>query len=314
MTAVFYTPPGGSGDVGGQAMRNIVMLSNVMVIGAILASIGSTYMFWGEETLHAMQIVGAIILYIAPVWVPPLLGGREVSVVGNAAMGGISRGGELFGIIAVLGLVIEIALRISARARQGAKADLLKYGKGIKEERNQKNVFMGKCWQLPYCRTFVRERCPIYHSRRTCWREKVGCMCEEEVIRNAMENRPIPKDLVGASKYIPVNNKLTQGQKRQRCRQCVIYNEHLKHKYRLSLPLTVLGFGIFYLIARQPLLGISSGMIAKLDSAMGALTYGQAVSVKNNAAFQEILLDCAMIAILAYVLKGLEYLIFKLKV
>src|SRR5205823_3893098 len=124
------------------------------------------------------------------------------------------------------------------------KKDTLKYGKGIKEEQNIRNTFMGKCWQLPYCRKFVRERCLIYHSRRTCWKERVGCMCEEEVIRNAMENRTIPKDAVAAAKYIPVNNRITMAQKRERCRQCVIFNEHLKHQYRLFLPVTVAAFAL----------------------------------------------------------------------
>ena len=140
-------------------------------------------------------------------------------------------------------------------------------------------------------------------------------MCEEEVIRNAMENRPIPKDAIAAARYIPVNNKITMAQKRERCRQCVIYNEHLKHKYRLMLPVTIGGFVLVYALFRIPLLGATGELINKFNQVVSGATYGAASGVQGSMIpFQEILLDCFMVVLLAYVLKVLEYFIFKLKV
>ena len=60
-------------------------------------------------------------------------------------------------------------------------------------------------------------------------------MCEEDVIRGAMEGRVISKDALVAATMIPRNNKLTIAQKKERCKTCVIYNEHQKHKYRASV-------------------------------------------------------------------------------
>lgn len=318
MVAVFYTGTGTAADVSqisGEAERNIGILSKVLLGGVVLGGLGSAFLYWGEETLSVAQLALAAALFFAPFYTPTLLG-REASTTGQHALAAISTGGSVLGFIAIIVLVAELSLRVTARAKKGVKADTLKFGKGIKEEKRQ-NKFMGKCWQLPFCRQFVRERCPIYHARRTCWKERVGCMCEEEVIRNAMENRAIPKDTLAAARYIPVNNRLTFGQKRDRCRQCVIFNEHLKQKYRLCLPLTIIGFGLLYLVSRQPLLNLSGHMIAGLNSGMKSLTMGNSTDLNStlkNGPFQEVLLDCFMVALFAYVLKGLEYVIFKLKV
>jgi hypothetical protein len=201
------------------------------------------------------------------------------------------------------------------RAQQGWKVDQMRYGKGVKEEVDRHNVFMGKCWQLPFCRKFVRERCPIYHSRRTCWRELTGCMCEEEVIRGAMENKPIPKDALMAATYIPRNMKLSVDQKRERCKSCVIYNEHQKHKYKLAMPVTLLSLAGIYVLFHGPLISGVSVLIGGLDKLVGRVTLGQ-VDTKIDAptTFQELLLVCIMVIVLAYAMKILEYLIFKLKV
>src|SRR5262249_14119457 len=148
-----------------------------------------------------------------------------------------------------LGAVLfDVITRVRIRVREGARADQLKYGKGVKEEKDIRNVLLGRCWQLPYCRKFVRERCPIYHARRTCWKERVGCMCEESVIRNAMSGRVIPADAVAAAKFIPQNHKLTMEQKKERCRQCVIYLEHQKHKYKLAMPAAIGGMAVVYIV------------------------------------------------------------------
>jgi hypothetical protein len=308
-------PHGASAD---QAMANIDLLQKLLLVGIIALIVGSTYMFWGEETLPVLQLVLAGALYFAPLYVPMIIGDPAHEVAG-AALGTLQTGGLAMGALALMVLVVDLSIRVKQRAKEGARADQLKYGKGIKEEKEVQNVFMGKCWQLPFCRKFVREKCPIYHARRACWKERVGCMCEEEVVRNAMENRPIPKDAVAAARYIPVNNRLTLEQKKERCRQCVIYNEHQRHKYRLWLPITVLSFVALYFLLRTPLLAASGAVITRLDRVIGALTFkeqsgvGQTVT-QGAIPFQEILLVCVMIVVLAYALKGLEYVIFKLKV
>ncbi|HVL37798.1 MAG TPA: hypothetical protein VM328_00275 [Fimbriimonadaceae bacterium] len=314
----FITFSGGANASVAQAESNIALFSKVLMIGLVGVAVGSTYLFWGEETLGFLQLFFGGALFFAPLYLPSLATGGQQSEVGERALGAIQTGGAIFSGIAVVVLLADIASRMRLRVQQGIKADQLKYGKGLKEEKDVQNVFLGKCWQLPFCRKFVRERCPIYHAKRTCWRERVGCMCEEQVIRNAMENKPIPKDQVAAAKYIPYNNRLTMQQKMERCRQCVIYNEHQKHKYKLALPGVLLVFGLIYAVFRTQLLGTMDNIIRSIDKAVGYFTYRQAGAAGQTgdyapAAFQELLLIAIMIIALAYALKVVEYAIFKLK-
>lgn len=303
----------------GQVEANAELFGKVLMGGVIAFMLAITFIAWGEETLGVLQLVGSAALYFAPLYLPGAFGNQNPSPGGQAALGAIQSAGTIGGAIAIIVLIADVAVRVRVRSKQGMRSDALKYGKGIKEESEIQNVFMGKCWQLPFCRKFVRERCPIYHSRRACWREQVGCMCEEQVIRDAMEGKVIPKDMVGAAQFIPRNNRLTTAQKHERCRQCVIYNEHQKHKYKLFLPLVTLFFGVAYLLFRAPLLAATGGIIEALDRIIGRATFrgtagvGQTIS-ESGLPFKEILLVCFMIVLFAYALKLLEYLIFKLKV
>jgi hypothetical protein len=230
------------------------------------------------------------------------------------AMTAIQQAGLVFGIISVLMTVVDVAVRIRDRSKHGAKAEQLKYGRGIKEEAEKQNVFLGKCWQLPFCRKFVRERCPIYHAKRTCWKELVGCMCEEQVIGNAMQNRPIPKDALLAASMIPRNEKLTMAQKRERCHTCVIYNEHQKHKYKLWMPIVVVAFLLVYALFRSPLLGATQTLLGGINRVVQQGTLGASGTFDPPRAFVEMLLVVFFVIGLTYSMKVVEYLIFRAKV
>ena len=316
----FAVAGGSTGTVSAaQALTNIDLFKKILLGGVLAIVVGTTYLYWGEETLGVLQLVGAGLLYFAPLILPSVFGVTTPNETGAAALGAIQTSGMVAGGVGIIVLLADVASRIKLRSQQGARADALKYGKGLKEERDIQNVFLGKCWQLPFCRKFVRERCPIYHSRRTCWKEQVGCMCEEQVIRDAMENKVIPKDAIAAAQFIPRNNKLTSAQKFERCKQCVIYNEHQKHKYRAWLPAALIGFVALYILLRIPLLAMTNGIIEGIDRMIGKATFrdsaGAARTIEHSGiAFNEILLVCIMVIAFAYVLRLVEFLIFKLKV
>lgn len=299
----------------GDTAKNLIELFRKVLTGGMLSFfVGSAYLFWGAGWLGIVQILIAAFCVTAPMTFPAILGAGNMNPMSVFALVGIQRAGMGAIVVAVGVLIADMFVKVQQRFQQGTKADQLKYGKGIKEEDDRKNVFLGKCYQLPYCRKFVRERCPIYHAKRSCWREKVGCMCEEEVIKGAMENRTIPKDMVAAARYIPVNNKLTLGQKMERCRQCVIYNEHQKHKYRAALPCVLLAFGLFIWLDWQQLMGAMHTLVATVQAMIDKAMIGGAPKVVVPDFFQQLMLGCIVLIVIAYALKLLEFLIFKLKV
>jgi hypothetical protein len=303
-----------------QALKNIELFGKVAMIGGIVAALGASWLFWGEETLGPLMLIVGGAIYFSAYYVPGIFQLPNTPVITDG-LKVLSNSGAPLGIVGILVILIDLIGRVRLRASEGARAEQLKFGKGLREERDIRNVFLGKCWQLPYCRKFVRERCPIYHSRRTCWQERVGCMCEESVIQNAMEGKVIPSDIVAAAKYIPKNSKLTPAQKAERCRQCVIYNEHQKHKYQLALPLAALGLVGLYVALHGPLKEAIQGMLQQADSVMikdERLAQAGADDVtsvtKGVIPYAEIIMVAGFLILFAYTVRIMEYLFFKLKV
>lgn len=296
-----------------EGARNVEIFQKVLISGVVGLSIGATYLFWGEEMLGALQLMLAAALFFAPLYLPSIFGGGTSNEATDKAMGALQMGGTILGSLALVIVLVDVAIRVNQRVRTGTKADHLKYGKGIKEESEKRNVFLGKCWQLPYCRKFVREKCPIFLSGRTCWKELVGCMCEEQVIRNAMENKPIPKDALLAANFIPHNHKLSVDQKKQRCYSCVIYNEHQRHKYKAGMWITVPGFFAVYGLCHGLLFGAVSGVLMQINKVVNHATLGAGGNFKPPDTFVEAMLFVVMMISLTYTMKLLEFTIFKIK-
>jgi len=296
-----------------QAISNADILANILYAGVIAIGVGGAYLFWGEEILGPILLIIAGVLYASPFYLPSMAG--QLSEAAKDAISSIQVSGEILGGIAIVVIVGDVIMRARDRAVMGAKKDLLKLGKDVKAERGVQNVFLGKCYQLPFCRKYVREKCPIYHAKRTCWREQVGCMCEEQIIMNALNNRVIPKDEVAAAAMIPRNNKLTSAQKFARCKSCVIYNEHQKHKYRASLPAIMVIYGLLYLALRGALAGTMTNLIQKATQAVHGLTLtGNSNQMLAPEWLAEFLVLAVFLILFSYTLKVIEWMYFSAKV
>jgi hypothetical protein len=308
----------------------ITLAGKVLIAGIVLLCLGVGWQYMDEGTVGPIYLVGAAVLY----WGIPLF------INMNSSSGSIGQAGLLsltltqfrlgalaFVLPGILLLIYAIASSTHQRSTVGVKKDQLEYGKEVKEEPEVRNVFLGKCWQLPYCRKFIRVKCPIFLSKRCCWRERVGCMCEESVIRNAMEGTvQIPKDVVAAARYIPYNNKLPMADKRERCRNCVIYNEHQRQKYKLVAPIAIMltiapvvfmhdacrervGDLLTYLDKFAVRFSLSTAVLHQPDAPASAIE-----KFKQADAAVEILLVALAVIILAYLLRLVEYALFKLKI
>ena len=314
-----------TGALVNQALQNVGTFGMISVLGLTAVSLAVVYLNWGEEILGPLLLITWAVLFFSPMFLPSMMGMQTPNKIGEATLNALTQASIPVGVIGLLAVVGDVVSRTKVRVKEGSKSDQLKYGKGLKEEKDIRNIFMGKCWQLPYCRKFVRERCPIYHARRTCWKERVGCMCEESVIRNAMEGRIIPSDSVAAAKYIPQNTKLTADQKAERCRQCVIYNEHQKHKYKLAMPTAIGATAAIYVFFREPMAQGVHGAMLGINKFVSKATLdpnkeadGKDLSKtgmgSGDVAFNEVILVALLVVGLAYVIRLIEYMFFKAKV
>jgi hypothetical protein len=299
----------------------------VLIAGLVVLSVGVLLLYLEEGATGPFLLLLAALLY----WGVPMFvlmttrtGAGSSQALFDLALTKIRVSAIAVLTPAVLQIVYLLLSRARLRGTVGVRADQLKFGKGVKEEPEIVNRFLGKCWQLPYCRKFIRLRCPIYYSRRTCWRERVGCMCEEKVIRNAMEGTVrIPKDPQAAEQYIPYNKKLTAAEKAERCRACVIYNEHQRQKYRLMVPILLL-LTVGPVVAWHDRCKVIVGdLLATVDGALSRFSIHAAGSGHSETLLQsfqgsptavEILLVSLIVIVLAYLLRIVEYALFRLKI
>jgi hypothetical protein len=280
--------------------------------------------FAGDFALPVTLFGLAAVYFFAPSW---LIWSGLISDPRNAtlaeltslAMGAMSFAGILLGVGSIIFQVYDVSVRVRQRIKYGGREEALAQTEVKEEEDEVRNVFLGKCWQLPFCRTFIRKSCPIYHSRRTCWKERVGCMCEESVILDALHDKVIPRDAIAAARYIPYNTRLSAEQKAERCRNCVIYNEHQRHKYKLFLPAAIVLTVAVYIMFHQNLLIAVNRALLDIDATVSRFAFTTAETGKKlvdpvPGFLDELMLVLVMLFVLAQLVRVIEFAVFKLKI
>ena len=107
------------------------------------------------------------------------------------------------GILAIRDLILRVA---DGSSRKREEFSAMQFGGKVEEEKEPAGAILGafaKCWQLPFCRPAIRKNCPIFLAKTKCWKERVGCMCEERVIRHSMDEI-ISKETISFDKPQPV--------------------------------------------------------------------------------------------------------------
>src|SRR5688572_3225436 len=296
----------------GRIFQNIqgALLYVNLALGVLLLTLAILY--YDEEALGYSLVALAIFAYYGIPFLPEFALADQLSTWArskNISAASILAQVKIAGIMMAqpggILLLRDIFMRIVHGAqRRRDEFSAMQYGGAVHEETPPKGVPIGvfaKCWQMSFCRDAIRKRCPIYHARTRCWKERVGCMCEENVIRHAMdaiinkeiirydakpkeaplaepakpsiadeiiafeadfgkesttavaesppveEEKPEEKteELRRPEVYVPPSRKevkiphnphLSDFVKRERCRNCVIYNEHQRLKYQFLAP------------------------------------------------------------------------------
>ena len=306
----------------GRIQGNLTLFGRLALLGAGMVVIGLAWNFLEEEVVGYVLVLLALFFY----WGLPFLLGQIGTLPEPNSLRGfaLERIRNLMWVLFPPGIILTVFVGIAQsirRLRYGAALDqTLKLGSGVSKQEVQQR-FLGKCWQLPFCRDYVRQRCPIYHARRTCWREGVGCMCEEKNIVMALQNVRLSDDPQKNAKYIPHNKTLTRAELRARCSECVIYNEHQRQKYQLIAPLTVgsiIGIAYFFHV---PLREKVFTLLSLLDQLLARFTLMPSEAQKGvleaaaraNETAALVLYIALVIVALSYALRVVETVIFKWK-
>ncbi len=340
------------------AIQLVQSTSNILNISLLVTLGCGVLLFYENEATAIIMLVVAAFLAFGLQFLLDYLGSQSGNLVnGDAAkatMQEIKQSATFIGVPGVLLFLWNMIQRIRD-ARMGVDLANMNYGKDVAQE-EVRGALIGafaKCWQLPFCREGIRVKCPIYHARTKCWKQRVGCMCEENVLRLAAggdENKPIDMtqsagfvpigDLITNSEKaarpniptkagprgvrIPTNPHLTEGQKRERCRNCVIYNEHQRQKYGLASPLVTIAIPIMVFLNFENLKEVLTGALTALDKLIGHLNFtGDSIKpghsqlsmdVNGSLPISAILIMVVTLLIMTWALRFLEYCMFQIKI
>jgi hypothetical protein len=196
---------------------------------------------------------------------------------------------------------------------------------------------LAKCWEGPYCRDFIRPHCPIFIARKACWREKRGCYCEEDIVSAAaskingviLDMAPDPKyNFANVARQVGTSAadnpyrkpELSMAQKIQRCKYCVIYNEHEREKYTLLVPVVMVGSVLLCLLFTNVIRGGIGSVLTFTQGIVDRFSFGQGSSgtvaqlAHPNEAVEWAFVIAIAIIIVSKLLQVLEWACFKAKI
>lgn len=158
----------------------------------------------------------------------------------------------VFGVRVIYEIAMQIqdapARRKERQEKEAAEdAGLLKKHKTITPPNG-----MSHCWNLPFCHDRIREICPAFKARRSCWRYGIGCNCDPKLIESlirmgapgssGVKQTSEMKARQGAYLRSDLEADIHTPDRSQRtipCYKCPIFNEHQRLKFKMINPLAI---------------------------------------------------------------------------
>lgn len=337
-------------------MQTIQNFSSYLNISLLLNLISGAICFYDESAYGVvLLIIAGFLDYGMQYCMDAVIGNTKSLVAGKASHLSLAALHQSALMIAVPGILLVIYNIIAALMNAGNRSlGNATLGKGMAAQQNAPSPIVGAfapCWQLPFCRTAIKETCPIYHAKTKCWQQGVGCMCEQNIIQLAMSTgkqrvsqeelseskgfvalgdlinkdekdmlKSIPTRIGPRGVKIPVNPNITPQQQKERCHNCIIYTEHQRLKYNFFAPLVTLIIPVLAFLQFENLKAFAGQMVEKFDSIIGHVTLniGKVTDFSQKVAgsfsLEFILVICATLVLLTWSLRFLEYCVFKIKI
>ncbi len=318
-----------SGQLSAQAaprvVANLQLVGQVLAVSAGLATVCLVLITFAEI---AWAVLAGIVGLGYLLGIPFLISSHARSATSPAAQS-LMTWGTLTGTIIVAVVGVRILYEVYHQVAHGGLR--LKEAQPQAEEKAKpgekaqiKTIWpWTPCWQMPFCHQAIREICPAFKARKSCWRFGRGCNCDPGLVEQLIRTGG-----VGAStdsqqrqrqqEYIRSDLRADAPVQRERtisCAQCAIYLEHQRAKYRVLNPIlaiaTILAFFVFY----QPLLRLYDLTITGMATVASQFTYGSQVDPQywfdqlNTPTGQVFFLIILGLLVLSWVLKFTEWLI-----
>ena len=313
-----------------QQLENITLVFHLLQVSSLLTLAALLTACAQVEGIGYWLLGAAALFYAGPSFLAnQIYPVRKItaSTASTTVLGDFQLLAWLFAVPGAVWTIVELVRRVAAAADLAAiQRANAKYGAGTKTQpkSKQRQIFLGRCWEGPYCRDHIRAKCPIHIKRRgPCWWYKEGCMCEERIVLQAMI-APDWKDQMARAHQSQTltgpRKHLSPEAKRERCRNCIIYNEHQRQKHK-ALTVVALIAVPGLLIWQFPVLNaVVNKLLLGLDDLTRRFSFGadpSGIPALHNSAYALIawvFVFALGVVLLSQVMRAIEFLCFKLKI
>lgn len=148
-------------------------------------------------------------------------------------------------------------------------------------------------------------------------------MCEERIVLQAMITKDWKMQSAQAMKAMGMDGPrkfLTPAAKRERCRNCVIYNEHQRQKHKALTVVTLIVVPALLIWQFAWLQSAVNRILVGLDAATKRFSFGSdpaGITALHNGAYSVIawvFIAALSVILLSQAMRLIEYFCFKLKI
>jgi len=259
VTYILYAVYGGHlyQPVGPRVIANLQLMGQVMAVSGIIGTICLVVVTYEEI---AVAVVAGLV-GIGLVLGFPLMVAGQVSTAAQRAGEIITSWAGITGqaMIAVVGVRVVIEIVAYMRTAPARREEMAEQ-EGLKPKKTTGAGVgwrLSRCWEMPHCHEAIKEMCPAFKSRKNCWRLRQGCNCDPYLIESLLK-RGASTDVLPEQGSAYIRSDLQAGARKagtertRECRNCPIFNEHQREKFRLLNPL-IIAATIVGLIAAYPI-------------------------------------------------------------
>jgi hypothetical protein len=305
-------------------LQNLELMGQVMALSGMLAALALIILTPDE---FAYAVVAALV-GIGYMLGFPLMVAGQVSAQSEQAAEVIARWANTTGegILVIVGVrvLIEIVNFIreapTRRARIDAETGIAEKPKVTKRGPAYR---LARCWEMPYCHEAIKEMCPAFQRRRSCWRIKQGCNCDpyliESLLRKGVGKEIGARDAAYLRSDLAGNRRMGTERTRE-CRSCPIFIEHQRQKFRVLNPLFIAG-SIVALLAAYPVMHrLYTAFIEGTAALAHRLAYGTEVPVDewiralDTPAVWVFFYIIVGLLVMSYLLKAVEWAVLQRKI
>jgi len=310
------------------------LVGNGFAIFGLLLAVAVIVRLWDELAFALLVGVGGAAVTFG---LPILMSTKGVNPnagVARSLLDTTTLAGKLILAVALLRVIVGIVQYIREAPQREAERRLQAEREQLGPKKAQEATSRyGKCWQLPFCHAAIREVCPAYQARKTCWKFGRGCNCDPTMIEMMLRQGALKSGAVGAEQkrtqieYMreELQASATAGTTERTipCSKCPIYNEHQRQKFALVNPFIIVVTIVLFVIAFPVVMrayGVVLGTLSKFAEKFiiqtGSVQWTAAQWFQNldTPAVKVFFILIAFAFVFAYILKLVEWAIFVKKI